>query len=101
MTMINTLEKFEFLEALKQSHLKRIANLCRGESYREGQIIFKEGDKADELYLLVEGGVALEMDVLPVPTRPVIPTAVEVIRESEIFGWSALVKPYIYTLSAR
>lgn len=35
------------------------------------------------------------------PDRPVIPTAVEVITKSEIFGWSALVESYVYTLSAR
>jgi CRP-like cAMP-binding protein len=63
--------------------------------------IFKEGDEATELYILTEGRVALEMDIRPVPDRPAIPTAVDVITKGESLGWSALVEPYVYTLSAR
>ncbi|GAI54829.1 unnamed protein product [marine sediment metagenome] len=61
----------------------------------------KEGDEATELYVLTDGRVALEMEVRPVPDRPAIPTAVEVVSKGEGFGWSSLVEPHIYTLSAR
>lgn len=64
-------------------------------------MIFKEGDEAKEFYILTEGRVVLEMDVQPVPNRPPIPTAVDVITKGEGFGWSAFVEPYVYTLSAR
>jgi len=53
------------------------------------------------LYILTEGRVALEMELRPVADRPAIPTAVEVVTKGECFGWSALVEPYVYTLSAR
>ncbi len=101
MALIDTLKASEFFEGLETGHLEKMGNLCRGYSYREGEMIFKEGDEATELYVLTNGRVALEMAVHPVPDRPAIPTAVEVITKSEIFGWSALVEPYIYTLSAR
>lgn len=91
----------EFFEELETGHLEKVANLCRGYSYQEGETIFREEDEATELCVLTYGRVALEMEVHPVPDRPVIPTAVEVITKNEIFGWSALVEPYIYTLSAR
>ena len=81
--------------------LEKVSTLCRGGSYKEGNIIFKEGDEATELYILTDGRVALEMDVRPVPDRPAIPTAVEVVSKGEGFGWSALVEPHVYTLSAR
>jgi CRP-like cAMP-binding protein len=45
--------------------------------------------------------VALEIEVRPVPNRPGIPTAVEVVTKTEAFGWSALVEPHVYTSSAR
>ena len=101
MALIDTLKSTEFFGGLETGHLEKVSNLCRGGSYREGEMIFKEGDEAAELYILTDGRVALEMEVCPVPDRPAIPTAVEVVTRSEVFGWSALVEPHVYTLSAR
>ncbi len=101
MVLIDTLKVFEFFEGLETSHLEKLGDLCRGGSYRQGEMIFKEGDEATELYVLTDGRVALEMEVRPVPDRPAIPTAVEVVTKGEVFGWSAVVEPYIYTFSVR
>jgi len=101
MTIIDTLKSSELFEGLETHHLEKVSVLCRGGSYREGTTIFKEGDEATEFYILTDGRVVLEMEVRPVPDRPAIPTAVEVIRKGESFGWSALVEPHKYTLSAR
>ncbi len=101
MALVDTLKSSEFFGGLETGYLEKVANLCRGGSYREGEMIFKEGDEAKEIYVLVDGKVALEMEVRPVPNRPGIPTAVEVVTNSETLGWSALVEPYLYTLSAR
>ncbi len=101
MTIIDTLKSSELFEGLGTRLLEKVSPLCRGGNYKEGNMIFREGDEATELYVLTEGRVVLEMDVRPVPDRPAIPTAVEVVSKGEGFGWSALVEPYIYTLSAR
>jgi len=101
MTIIDTLKSSELFGGLETAHLEKVGNLCRGGSYREGEMMFKEGDEATEFYVLTEGRVALEMEVRPVPNRPAIPTAVEVVSKGESFGWSAVVEPYVYTLSAR
>lgn len=101
MAVIDILKSSELFGGLKAEDLERVAVLCRGGSYREGIMIFKEGDEANELYVLAEGRVALEMGIRPVADRPAIPTAVEVVTKGESFGWSALVEPYSYTSSAR
>ena len=101
MAIIDTLKNSELFAGVEIHHLEKVSALCRGESYREGAMIFKEGDEATELYILTDGRVALEMQVRPVPDRAAIPTAVEVVSKGECFGWSALVEPHIYTLSAR
>ncbi len=101
MAMIDTLKNSEFFGGLETSQLEKVSILCRGGSYQKGMTIFNEGDEAAELYTLTDGRVALEMGVQPVPNRPAIPTAVEVVTEGECFGWSAIVEPYVYTLSAR
>jgi len=101
MAIIDTLKSSELFGRLERHHLERVSEICRGGSYAQGTTIFKEGSEAAELYVLTEGRVALEMEVRPVPNRPAIPTAVEVIDKGGCFGWSALVEPYVYTLSAR
>ena len=101
MTMIDTLRSSELFGGLSTSPLEKVAALCRSGSYRQNEMIFKEGDEATEIYVLLDGRVALEMEVRLVANRPAIPTAVEVCTKGETLGWSALVEPYTYTLSAR
>ncbi len=101
MAMIDTLKNSEFFGGLEISQLEKVSILCRGGSYQQGTMVFNEGSEATELYVLTSGRVVLEMGVQPVPNRPTIPTAVEVVTEGECFGWSAVVEPYVYTLSAR
>ena len=100
MSMIDTLNSSVLFEGLDKSQLEKVAVLCRGNSYREGTVIFREGDEADELYVLTDGRIALEMELQPVPNRPAIPTAVEVVTKGECLGLSSLAEG-TYTLSAR
>jgi CRP/FNR family cyclic AMP-dependent transcriptional regulator len=101
MAIAETLKYSELFDHLGKEQLRKIAPRCCGDNYREGAVIFKEGDEAREIFVLTEGMVALEMEIQPVPNRPAIPMAVEVVGKNEIFGWSALIEPYRYTLTAR
>ena len=101
MSVADALNKSELFGGLEPRSLEKISTMCRGRSYQEGTTIFREGDEAKELFVLTEGRIVLELEILPVPNRPAIPTAVEVVTKGEGFGWSALVEPHVYTLSAR
>jgi len=101
MPLIDTLKQADLFGEWDTTHLAKIADLWHPITFELGAVIFREGDKALDLYLLTSGKVILEMDVLPAPGGPRIPTAVEIVRKDQVFGWSALVQPYIYTLSAR
>ena len=101
MNIVDTLSESELFGDLDRSHLEKLAPLCRGYSYSHGTTIFNEGEEATELYILTDGRVSLDMDLHPVADRPSIPTALEVITKGEGLGWSALVEPYVYMLSAR
>jgi CRP-like cAMP-binding protein len=101
MAMIDILKRSDLFGTMDTANVNKVATYSRGVSYRVGDMIFKEGEEASELYILTEGRVALEMEVRPVPNRPAIPTALEVVSKDEFFGWSALVEPYVFTLSAR
>ena len=98
---LQILSKFPIFEGLTDDELERIAALCREEVYEAGATIFEEGDAADYLYLVEEGEVSLGMELELRPYASPKQTTIEVATKGEAFGWSALVKPHIRTLSAK
>lgn len=101
MVSIPLLRRFGIFEGLKEEELGKIASICREEVYDAGEVIFEEGERADDLYIVVDGEVALEMGLELFPHAPLRETEIEVVRRGEAFGWSALVEPHILTLSAK
>ena len=70
MAIIDTLKSADLFESLETRYLEKIAPICIGRNYREGDMIFKEGDKATELYILTDGRLlTLEMEIHPVPDQ--------------------------------
>jgi CRP-like cAMP-binding protein len=66
----------------------------------EDAMIFSEGRPAPYIYVLKEGKISLQKSLrTPNVTYP-RRTAVAFCYPEEILGWSALVDPYKYTLSA-
>lgn len=95
------LKRFRIFEGLNEGQLERIAALCREEVHDAGVEIFREGEEAEYLYLLLVGTVALEMQIQAWPQEPPRRVVIEVVTRGEPFGWSALAEPYILTLSAK
>lgn len=56
-----------------------------------------EGDTADALYLVLEGKIDLKITIDPKSQRQ---QHISTVTDGHMMGWSALVEPYIYTLSA-
>ena len=101
MILIRALRKSPIFKDLTGDELERVAALCREEVYEAGATIFEEGSLADYLYIVEDGKVVLEMELELQPYASSKQTTIEVVTKGEVFGWSALVEPYIRTLSAR
>lgn len=99
MAVLAALKRCDVLLGLEDSDLAKIASLpsSRMEVYQAGATIFKEGDVAEDFYLLDEGKVNLTMEVAAYPFQAPV---VETINKGDVFGWSALVAPHILTHSA-
>ncbi|MDP6355498.1 MAG: cyclic nucleotide-binding domain-containing protein [Planctomycetota bacterium] len=69
---------------------------ARTETFEPGQYIFKEGLKANSIYQIRRGRVALETFT---PERG--PVTVQTLTTSEELGWSWFVDPYVWRFDAR
>ena len=89
----------ELFQGLNDDELERLAELGRRQSLRAGEYLFLLGDTADRLYVVAKGQVDLCFPIsLHGATKDI---SLETVAEGETVGWSALVKPYLFTLSAR
>ena len=100
MEIINSLKVSSLFQGLKDDELNLFTGLCRMLSAKKGERIFNEGQPARNLYLVVSGRVALDMK-LDRPDGSVTPViTVSSLGPGEAFGWSAMVEPQVFTLSA-
>lgn len=91
------LSQAEFFEGLSVEQLATIADQCEEVSCRQGEVLFREGHKAERLYILSEGEIHISIQLSSRPER----LTMSVIDEpGQVLGWSALVAPYQYTASA-
>ncbi|MFC2005814.1 cyclic nucleotide-binding domain-containing protein [Chloroflexota bacterium] len=102
MEIEKTLRRAEVFLGLNDSDLSKIAALpsCREESYQPEGVIFRAGDEAKCLYVLKEGQIDLVMEVPPKSKQPTTHVVIDRITTGGFFGWSALVGPYFYVMSA-
>ena len=98
--MINTLEpiirEHLFFQGLGERYLQLIAGCAKNVRFEEGQVIFCEGDAADQFYLIREGQVAVQVMI---PHRGL--TTVETAGAGDVLGWSWLFEPYRWCFDAR
>jgi len=95
-----TLEKIiaghPFFADLEPSYISLLVGCSSNVRFEAGHQILREGDEANEFYLVRQGSVALEIRASQ--RHPII---VETIGEGEILGWSWLLPPYTWKFHAR
>lgn len=91
-----TLQNYPFFAGFNQTTVKSLAQIAAPVSFAAGELIFKEGDCAGVLFLLVEGWVDILIDIDRQGRRELVTT----LTPGDMFGWSAVVEPHIYTTSA-
>ena len=97
--MVNpdVLKVWPFFGGLGDEVLRPLADMARRVSLTEGTTIFRENTPAAGLYLLLEGWVDIVQDGDGRGERMELVTT---LTQGDIFGWSAIVEPYVYTASA-
>lgn len=98
MMVLDILKKTEMFKVLDANQLDAVRNFFFEKEYVKGEKIFSEGEPAHHIWIVVEGKVDLRFDL---PIRETSDeTTITTICEFGIFGWSSIVPPHEYKLSA-
>lgn len=100
MVTANMLKEFNFFKDFTNEQLERLSSIATAEVYAAGSQMYKNGDLARSLYILLEGKVIMSLESYLGPHRPPMQVTVDTIGRGETMGWSAVVEPFIYTLGA-
>ncbi len=85
-----------FFAELDDSTVRMLVGCARNVHFGPGTYLFREGDPADQFFVLRRGRVALDVHV-PGKGEQVIDT----VDEGDVVGWSWLVPPYRWFFDAR
>ncbi len=97
--MDQPLKQAELFDGFDDEGIRRLSEIGRPKTLRAGEYLFLLGEDAASFYVVVRGKVDL---CFPMPVGGDIKDiSVETVDTGQALGWSALVKPYRFTLSAR
>jgi len=84
------ISEIELFRGIDFEVMNKIANICSEESYSKGIVLFRNGEKAEALYIIMEGTVHLEVKnggtIIYSMNEP-----------GEVFGWSSMFESGRYT----
>ena len=94
------LQQSQLFATLAEDELSRLLPLCSDFVAIEDALLFTEGRCALHLYLVTKGQIALQKTIRVPHGTGSRRTTITVCRTGDVVGWSALVEPHVYTLSA-
>jgi len=95
-TLEPILAQHPFLKELEPRHLKILVGCASNVRFNAGQILFHEGEEANQFYMIRQGKVAIE--ILAPELGPI---TVQTVGEGDVLGWSWLIPPYRWRFGAR
>jgi CRP-like cAMP-binding protein len=94
--IVETLRFLRFLHDVSEEHLDRLAGVATVRDFKSGAVVFREGDRATCVYLVVAGKVSLEICAPSVGCKRILTTG-----PGEVLAWSALLDDARLTATAR
>ncbi len=96
MNKFDVLRKCDMFRTLDDVQLGELEKMCRYEEFEAGAIICRQGRKEEKFYVIEHGGVGIILEVGPLARRQV-----QAVTDYEVFGWSAMLAPYISTATVK
>ncbi len=95
-TLEQYLSEHPFFKGIKPCHIESIAECATSVQFETGQFILREGEEANNFYIIRHGKVALEMF-----STDRGPITIQTIGEGDVLGWSWLIPPYNWRFDAK
>ncbi len=93
--LAKTVAEQSFFSGLRDDQLEQLVAVAAEIEVPAGKAIFEEGGYADSAYVIIEGRVALELDISHRAHH-----IVQTLHEGEVLGWGWLFPPYRWSFSA-
>ncbi len=87
MVSIDLLKRVSIFSGLSDEQLARIARLCREETHNKGDVIVRENDPSNELYIIQQGAAEIVLGTSSMAE----PTPILHLGKGQVFGEMALV----------
>jgi len=84
------------LKGCEPRYIQLLADCARRAEFSTDELIFRQGDEADQFYLIRRGRVALE-----IPTPQGDPIILQTAGKGDFLGWSWMITPYRWHFNAR
>ena len=91
------LEKTKLFGDLKALVWDELLKITEERDFAEGDVIFSEGDKSTELYMLFKGEVEIQIRIAPQLGE----STVYIVKLNDVFGEFAFVDPKVRSATAR
>lgn len=95
-TLEGPLSEHPFFQGLEPGYLQLAAGCASNTRFDAGEFIFREGEEANQFYLIRHGKVSLEVFA---PNRGSL--VIQTLDEGDILGWSWLIPPYQWRFDAK
>ena len=95
-TLEGLIAEHPFFNGLEMPYLKVLVGCASNVRFEPGQSVFREGEEANQFYLIRHGKVSLEISA---PPRGSI--IIQTLGEEDVLGWSWLFPPYRWKFSAK
>ncbi|MBN1580721.1 MAG: cyclic nucleotide-binding domain-containing protein [Anaerolineae bacterium] len=94
MITVSALKRVEILSDLSDAQLTRVAQICKIETFKSGDIIVREFEPSDEIYIINKGSAQVQIGASQVTAETLAapgPMAAIAIGQGQIFGEMSLI----------
>jgi len=95
-SLARALAQNTLLTKLSMDHLEFLSGCAKNVRISAGEYLFREGEDANELFLIRRGVIALEVYAPPRSTM-----SAETVGSGDLLGWSVLFPPHTWSIDAR
>ena len=90
------LSAHEFFYEFSDDLLKFLCECSSTHEVKMGQILFRQGEKADKFYVVRNGRISLQLPAIMGPTLEI-----QTLDKDQVLGWSWLISPYKWNFQTK